>query len=320
MNPGQGRGLKGQSTPLRKLGELVLAWGMRNISSMITNRREVTTHAQPGIYSPESARLIRLHLAAADGWALLSSMRLVFEIHNTHATLPLEFIVPTPMGLYSQTRLISQGSVLETLDFHSRLSVLLNQTLPKEARELNGHEHLGVRVAKDSNVGRRYQHDEFGRIHGACWDAANGVYPREAAVDENRTISIPPNSKKIVSCTPIGGIWDSNMCWPLSAASLTYELTIESAMDQILAGATPQHGTAGGILGTGYGRSQQFQILLPRMEYSQVHLSSQAQSEYDSLLASTGLNMSLNSYHTMVANVVDRSPRCSFSRSLAKWA
>ena len=94
MNPGQGRGLKGQSTPLRKLGEYVLAWGMRNISSMITNRREVTTHAQPGIYSPESARLIRLHLAAADGWALLSSMRLVFEIHNTHATLPLEFIVP----------------------------------------------------------------------------------------------------------------------------------------------------------------------------------------------------------------------------------
>ena len=199
----------------------------------------------------------------------------------------------------------------------SRLSVLLNQTLPKEARELNGHEHLGVRVAKDSNVGRRYQHDEFGRIHGACWDAATGVYPREAAVDENRTISIPPNSKKIVSCSPIGGIWDSNMCWPLSAASLTYELTLESAMDQILAGATPAHGTAAAPLGTGYGRSQQFQILLPRMEYSQVHLSSQAQSEYDSLLASTGLNMSLNSYHTMVANVVDRSPRVSFSRSLA---
>ena len=139
MNPGQGRGLKGQSTPLRKLGELVLAWGMRNISSMITNRREVTTHAQPGIYSPESSRLIRLHLAAADGWMLLSTARLVMEIHNTHATLPLEFIMPTPMGIFDQTRLISQGSVLETLDFHGHLSVLLNQTLPREARELNGH-------------------------------------------------------------------------------------------------------------------------------------------------------------------------------------
>ena len=104
---GQVRGFKGRSTPLRKLGELVLAWGLRNISSMITNRREVTVHAQPGIYSPESSRLIRLHLAAADGWALLSSMRLVMEIHNTHATLPLEFIMPTPMGLFSQTRLIS---------------------------------------------------------------------------------------------------------------------------------------------------------------------------------------------------------------------
>ena len=40
-----------------------LAWGMRNVASMITNRREVTVFAQPGEYQPESSRLIRLHIA-----------------------------------------------------------------------------------------------------------------------------------------------------------------------------------------------------------------------------------------------------------------
>ena len=31
-----------------------LAWGMRNVASMITNRREVTVFSQPGEYQPES--------------------------------------------------------------------------------------------------------------------------------------------------------------------------------------------------------------------------------------------------------------------------
>ena len=86
MNPGQGRGLKGQSTPLRKFGDLVLAWGMRNISSMITRRDEVVVHAQPGEYTPETSRLIRLHLSSANQWVQLSTVRLVMEIHNTSLT------------------------------------------------------------------------------------------------------------------------------------------------------------------------------------------------------------------------------------------
>ena len=94
MNPGQGRGLKGQSAPLRKFGDLVLAWGMRNISSMITRRDEVVVHAQPGEYTCETSRLIRLHLSSANQWVQLSTVRLVMEIHNTSLTAPLEFLVP----------------------------------------------------------------------------------------------------------------------------------------------------------------------------------------------------------------------------------
>ena len=65
MNPGQGRGLKGQSTPLRKFGDLVLAWGMRNISSMITRRDEVVVHAQPGARSGLQSRASRARCPAA---------------------------------------------------------------------------------------------------------------------------------------------------------------------------------------------------------------------------------------------------------------
>ena len=68
-----------------------LAWGMRNISSMITWRDEVVVHAQPGEYTPETSRLIRLHLSSANQWVQLSTVRLVMEIHNTSLTAPLEF-------------------------------------------------------------------------------------------------------------------------------------------------------------------------------------------------------------------------------------
>ena len=117
-----------------------LAWGMRNVASMIANRREVTVFAQPGEYLPETSRLIRLHIADSQGWMLLGSARVVMQVHNTHPTAPLEFIVP-PAAIMAQTRLLSQGTIIDQLDFHSRLAVLLQQhTLPKEAQVQNGHE------------------------------------------------------------------------------------------------------------------------------------------------------------------------------------
>ena len=76
-----------------------VAWGMQNVASMITNRREVTVFAQPGEYLPGASRVIRLHIADSQGWMLLGSACVVCQIHNTHLTAPLEFIVP-PAGLF----------------------------------------------------------------------------------------------------------------------------------------------------------------------------------------------------------------------------
>ena len=114
-----------------------LAWGMRNISSMITRRDEVVVHAQPGEYSCDTSRLIRLHLSSANRWVQLSTVRLVMEIHNTSATAPLDFVVPRN-AIFSSSRLLSQGTVVDQLDFLPRLAQVLNCTLPESALELHG--------------------------------------------------------------------------------------------------------------------------------------------------------------------------------------
>ena len=53
------------------------------------------------------------------------------------------------------------------------------------------------------------------------------------------------------------------------------------------------------------------------MEYSMIYLSSAGQGEFDSILSTTGLNLCLNSYVTLQASIVDKSPRVAFSRALS---
>ena len=48
-----------------------LAWGYRNVSSMIVRRDETVTHTTPGEYTCETSRLIRFHLSSASQWVLL---------------------------------------------------------------------------------------------------------------------------------------------------------------------------------------------------------------------------------------------------------
>ena len=124
----------------RKIQSTQLAWGLRNISSLITRRSEVVIHAQPGEYTPETSRLIRLHISDASSCVLLSTARFVCEIHNTHATAPLELITQG-QGLFSQTRLLSQGTIVDQIDFAPQLAELLKCTLPQDVMELKGQEY-----------------------------------------------------------------------------------------------------------------------------------------------------------------------------------
>ena len=173
--------------------------------------------------------------------------------------------------------------VVDQLDFLPRLAQVLNCTLPESALQLNGQEQFKKLPLKEANADGRYLlYDSDGVASGGMFDsAAAGVsYPKVTSIDENRYVSIPPNSKRIVSFQPIGSIWQSALCWPLSHASLTWEGMLASSAAEICAGSTIPHATVVPALAA-QARSQQFKILLPRFECSLITLSSVGQSDFD---------------------------------------
>ena len=218
----------------------------------------------------------------------------------------------------TSSRLLSQGTVVDQLDFLPRLAQVLNCTLPESALQLNGQEQFKKLPLKEANAdGRCLLYDSDGVASGGMFDsaAANVSYPKVTSVDENRYVSIPPNSKRIVSFQPIGSIWQSALCWPLSHASLTWEGMLASSAAEICAGSTIPHATVGAL--GAQARSQQFQILPPHFECSLITPSSVGQSDFDALISSSGLNHSLTSDVTLHAQVQGKDIRTSFSRSLA---
>ncbi len=102
-----------------------------------------------------------------------------------------------------------------------------------------------MREKRDPNAaGRFWKTDIDGHMtnlggNSDIWvpDAAGAKnWPRIPFIEEERFVSIPPNSYKIISCSPIGSIFDSGMAWPLSHASISYELNLDSDVSQVLVG------------------------------------------------------------------------------------
>ena len=87
------------------------------------------------------------------------------------------------------------------------------------------------------------------------------------------------------------------------------------AAADICAGSTIPHPTNGAL--PAVERSQQFKIILPRIECSMITLSSVGQSDFDALISSSGLNHTLTSYVMLQAQLNNKSIRTSFARSLA---
>ena len=84
-------------------------FGMRNLASMVTGRRDVTIFSQPGVYDPLSSRLVRFHLASSSDWAMLGTAKFSAELVND-GDKPFE-LISAPLGIFNQWRLLSQGSI-----------------------------------------------------------------------------------------------------------------------------------------------------------------------------------------------------------------
>ena len=175
-------------------------------------------YSQPGVYDPLSSRLVRFHLASSSDWAMLGTAKICCELVND-GDAPLE-LISTPLGMFSQWRMLSQGSILESLDFLTRTANTLNSTLPVEARQLNAQEAIPMRnsicapTETPNADGRLYAHDNDGVESGGMF-ADNMKIPVDSSINCERFEVIPPRGRKTICFSPLSGIFQSNMCWPL---------------------------------------------------------------------------------------------------------
>ena len=287
-----------------------LQFGLQNQASMITSRREVQVSAQPGFYDPSSSRLIRIHIADGSSWWQMGTTKLVFELHNTSTTHALELIVP-PLGLFDQFRLLSQGSVIETIESYSRTVSTYDSLLPLEARVTNSLEA----IKKKDPFGKQVENADgrAGLEEGTVYAGGTNTVPKKTAFEVERYVTIPPSGKKTISTSILSGLLNSQYMWPLMHCNMTLEFQLVSNPSLVLASSLPA--LANGM--AAMPRSQQFQIHLPRLEMSFNTLSQPAQAEFDSLISGEGLILPFTYHTTLQQSIFNKDSRVQFFRSLA---
>ena len=287
-----------------------LQYGLQNQASMLTGRREVQVAASPGIYTPGSSRLIRIHVADGSSWWQMGTTKLVFEIHNTDENSPLELLVP-PLGVFDQFRLLSQGSVIETIESYSRTVCTYDSLLPLEARVTNGLENL----KKKDPFGKQVENAD-GRVgleEGTRYQGGTATVPKKTAFEVERYITIPPKGKRTISTSILSGLLNSQYMWPLMHCSVTLEFQLVSSPSLVVASNLAQIDNGMAAMP----RSQKFEIHLPRLEMSFNTLSGPSQQEFDSLLSGEGLVLPFTAHHSLQQSIFNKDSRVQFFRSLA---
>ena len=198
---------------------------LKDVSSMVEASEMATIHAAPGVFNPQTSRLVKIHAADSARWANLGELKLCYEIVNLDQEHPLELLVPA-LGVFSQYRLMSQGTTITQLDRLERLLVTLNSTLNLDARVFNGEESIGMKHGihfKDApNADGRYLlHGEDGIASQGMFDGSQETspVPKMSDLEVERYLVIPPGGKKTVSVTPLCGACNSMLLCPLPSCS-----------------------------------------------------------------------------------------------------
>ena len=169
----------------------------------------MTIYSQPGVYNPSSSRLVRWHIASSSDWAMLGTAKICCELVNDDPANSLELITG-PLGLFSQWRLLSQGSIIETQDFLGRTANTLNSTLPVEARQLNAAEAIPMRnsmcapTESPNADGRLYKFSPDG-IHSDGMYEITSKVPIDSSLNCERYDVIPPKGRKTICFPPCQG-------------------------------------------------------------------------------------------------------------------
>ena len=110
--------------------------GSPNTASYITERRNCSFAPQSGgNFGPNGVRLLRFNLADQQGFLVGDTLRLAFEIENTHASQALNPVVASPASLFKRMRIIADGSAeIEGIDGYARCFELFHTLLPSNRR------------------------------------------------------------------------------------------------------------------------------------------------------------------------------------------
>ena len=142
----------------------------------------------------------------------------------------------------------------------------------------------------------RDRNDNDGLL-GVPYASAGGGPPVMSDLNCERFEVIPPKGRKTISFSPLSGVFQSNMCWPLPHCSMTCELQFIADPSEVCASTTPANSAAGENKQGEIVRSTSWHLELPRMNIAFLQLSSVASSEWDSVISSKGLHFSLSLIH-----------------------
>ena len=80
-------GLRYDPPPSERLGILcpqLAGYQLKDVSSMVEAAEMATVHAAPGVFNPQTSRLVKIHLADSSRWANLGELRTCYKRQTKH--------------------------------------------------------------------------------------------------------------------------------------------------------------------------------------------------------------------------------------------
>ena len=114
-----------ENVPL--IGELSLSLAANPRAPYVASRAQVTSYCQQNIIAHNSSNVLQFSLADSIAWLDPKSVVIAFDIVNTSAVGPLEFLSTDMQTLFSRLQVTMGGTIVEDQSHYNRLCCLFNK-------------------------------------------------------------------------------------------------------------------------------------------------------------------------------------------------
>lgn len=177
-------------------------------------------------FGPHGTMIITCMLIGSDSYVDPSTIRVQFKFTNLDTEKPLTLINALHANMIRRVRLISQGAVVEDLDFYARLYNMVQTMLPFEKRVNDYAEGFGLsQTSRDVDVFNRLSNTGIGL----------------EATNEQPTI--PRGGNRVVFCSLLCGLFNQSKFLPFAYMSLQVELEVVSSYFDCICSSKDDLGT-----------------------------------------------------------------------------